>query len=148
MCGFKKIYSTWIILKAEKVKRSTWVGETIYLCNFLKWDLEVSSINWRLSRWAFTLYTFLVLKVQDILIIEWRMFLLPDDAVGLSSVEPTQTDKYRFQNTLCKLRRWGSAKDKVAQTGQNGPKWLWLLWAIEMAFSDSLLTFFKLRDSA
>ena len=26
--------------------------------------------------------------------------LLPDDTVGLSSAEPTQTDKYRFENTL------------------------------------------------
>ena len=62
--------------------------------------------------------------------------LLPDDTVGLSSAEPTQTDKYRFENTLYKLRSWGSAKDKVAQNGQNRPKWLWLIWAIETAFSD------------
>ena len=100
-------------------------------------------INWRLSWWAFPLYTFLVLKVQDILITEWRMFLLPDDTVGLSSVEPTQTDKYKFENTLYKLRSWGSAKDKVAQISQNRPKWLWLIWAIETALSDSLLTLLK-----
>ena len=69
--------------------------------------------------------------------------LLPDDTVCLSSAEPTQTDKYRFENTLFKLRSWGSAKHKVAQISQNRPKWLWLIWAIETAFSDSLLTLLK-----